>query len=65
MNDQRQLSAVNGSSAMWRAFFTARASMRWCLEQLPVSRRGRIFFCSLFSEQNWHTLGRRVKRLLR
>src|SRR5437879_1304649 len=35
-------SVANGSSAMFRARLTATPNQRWCLEQVPVMRRGKI-----------------------
>jgi HAD superfamily hydrolase (TIGR01549 family) len=41
-----------GSSAIWRAFFTAVATSRWCWTQLPVTRRARILPRSLTNLRN-------------
>jgi len=40
-------------SAMFRARFTASASFRWCLAQLPLIRRGTIFPRSVMKYLSW------------
>ena len=39
----RRCCGAYGSSATWRARFSATVSIRWCRAQVPVLRRGSIF----------------------